>query len=153
MWRALWADNEILTRREQLFLSCLCRFITHGGRIEWSGIGVLIQQFGSMAGRSYTQRHVLRLLAWAVERGLIRRARHSAPGRPALYEAVIPDHPGHAPVKVRRRGLRPRRLLAAWRSERAASSAQAPPDGLQEHADATPETHRHRMRSMPPDER
>lgn len=154
MWRAVWNDDDSLTRSNRTFLGCLARFITHGGRIEWTGVGVLIQQFGAVTGRSYTQRHVLRMLAWAVERGLIRRVRYSAPGRPAVYEAVIPDHPGYAPVKVRRRGVRPRRLLAAWRSERPeAARPQLPADGLQEPAGAPEETrarHRHRLRSPGP---
>lgn len=117
MWRASWESDIPLTRTSRSFLSCMSRFVTHGGRFNWSGIGVLIQQLSQQNGRPYTQRHVLRLLAQSVALGLIRRVRHSAPGRPAVYEAVIPDHPGYRPVKVRRRGLRPRRLMAAWRRE------------------------------------
>lgn len=153
MWRAVWTDDDSLTRSNRTFLACLSRFITHGGRIEWTGIGVLIQQLGADAGRRYTQRHVLRLLAWAVEAGLIRRARHSAPGRPASYEAVIPDHPGYAPVKVRRRGVRPRRLLARWRAELEAVGPEQAADGAHEAPEAaeeTPARHRHRLRSSAP---
>lgn len=146
MWRAEWADDETLTKSERLFLGCLSRFITHGGRIEWSGIGSLIQQFSADAGRRYTGRHVLRLLARCCGLGLIKRARHSAPGRPALYEAVIPGHPGHRHVKVRRRGIRPRRLLASWRSglpeELAADGAQDAPGAAAD----TPERYRDRHR-------
>lgn len=129
----------------------MSRFITHGGRFDWSGIGVLIQQFSLAAGHRYTQRHVLRLLAEAVSLGLIRRVRHSAPGRPAVYEAVIADHPGYRPVKVRRRGLRPRRLMAAWRRETV--PAEQPLFSVQEAAQAptrpgTGEEHRYRSSGL-----
>lgn len=142
MWRAEWDDDDSLTRAQRAFLACLSRFVSHGARIEWTGIGVVIEQFSSTAGRPYTQRHVLRLLAWATGRGLIRRARHSAPGRPALYEAVIPGHPGYAPARVRRRGIRPRRLLARWRAELAPERAQL----AQEEPGPTRRRHRHRLR-------
>lgn len=148
MWRASWNGDDSLTRSGKSFLSCLSRFMTHGGRFEWTGIGVLIQQLGQDAGRTYTQRHVLRLLAWAVTRQLVRRVRHSAPGRAAVYEAVIPDHPGYRRVSVRRRGLRPRRLMAAWRRE--TDPGQTPLFGVQEAGgapDATPARHEHRHRS------
>ena len=114
MWEASWPDHLQPSLRK--FLRCITRFLGHGGRFTWNGIKVVIEQFGFVNGRRYTSRWIERLLAEAVDLGLIRRVIHSAPGQPAVYEAVIPDHPGYRPVKVRRRGIRPRRLLAAWRA-------------------------------------
>ena len=114
MWEVSWPENLRPSLRK--FLKCISRFLGHGGRFRWTGIKNVIQQFGFVNGRRYTSRWIERLLAEAAGLGLIRRVIHSAPGQPAVYEAVIPDHPGYRPVKVRRRGIRPRRLLAAWRA-------------------------------------
>lgn len=112
MWQVSWPENLRPCLRK--FLKCISRFLGHGGRFAWNGIKVVVEQFGFVNGRRYSTRWILELLAEASELGLIRRVRHSAPGQPAVYEAVIPGHPGYRPVKVRRRGVRPRRLLAAW---------------------------------------
>ena len=114
MWQASWPE-EIRPSLHK-FLKCISRFLGHGGRFAWTGIRNVIEQFGFVNGRRYTSRWIERLIAEAVDLGLIRRVIHSAPGQPAVYEAVIPDHPGYRPVTVRRRGVRPRRLLAAWRA-------------------------------------
>ena len=137
MWEVSWPENLRPSLRK--FLKCISRFLGHGGRFAWTGIRNVIEQFGFVNGRRYTSRWIERLLAEAVDLGLIRRVIHSAPGRPAVYEAVIPDHPGYRPVKVRRRGVRPRRLLAAWRAtddyrsptpSTPPSPSQAPDHGL-----------------------
>jgi hypothetical protein len=120
MWRATW-DGEQIGASQPLrrFLPVLCRFLSGPGRFQWTGISVVNEQFGRSMGRRYTSRWIEKLMAQAVRLGLIRRVRHSAPGRPAVYEAVIPDHPGYRPLAIRRRGIRPRRLLARWRGQEA----------------------------------
>ena len=117
MWREVLAESP-LPRSLHRFLSFLSRFLGHGGRFSWTSIKVVIRQWAIENGRrAYTQRWVLALLRKAVDAGLIRQVIHSAPGRAAVYEAVIPGHPGYRPLTIRRRGIRPRRLLASFRKE------------------------------------
>jgi len=117
MWRETWETSDAIARSLHRFLSFLTRFMEYGGRFSWTSIKVVIQQYAVKNGRPYSSRWIEKLLQAAVRAGLIRRVRGPAPGRAAVYEAVIPGHPGYRPVKVRRRGIRPRRLLALWRHE------------------------------------
>ena len=121
MWREVLAESP-LPRSLHRFLSFLSRFLGHGGRFSWTSIKVVIRQWAIENGRrAYTQRWILALLRKAVDAGLIRRVRYSGPGQPAVYEAVIPGHPGCRPATIRPRGIRPRRLLASFRKDTAMS--------------------------------
>ena len=117
MWRETWETSPLIAGSVHRFLIFLGRFMDHAGRFHWTSIKVVIRQYGFVNGRAYSSRWIEKLLACAVASGWLRRVIRSAPGQPAVYQAVIPAHPGYRPVKIRRRGIRPRRLLAWWRNE------------------------------------
>lgn len=146
MWRETWAESD-LPRSLHRFLSFLGRFIGHGGRFSWTSIKVVIRQYAIDNGRPYSEIWIRKLLQRAVDAGVIRRAVHSAPGQPAVYEAVILGHPGYRPVTVRRRGITPKRLLASFRRETGVMSRRPG------HERPVPGTGTHRLRDQPyPDE-
>jgi hypothetical protein len=116
MWNATWRDS-LLTRTEHIFLDCLSHFLGADGLLRWTSIKVVKEQFERMIGRRCSTNWIDKLFMRTAEDGVIAREIHSAPGQPAVYRAVIPDHPGGRPVSIRRRGISPRRLLASFHRE------------------------------------
>ena len=132
-WRAA-VERAAPTKAQRVFLlEVLLPTLRRYGQFAYKGIGALQKAYAWVRGREiYTQRHILRLLRECTDLGLIREIISPAPGRHAAYEAVIPGQGPSRPMIVRRRGIRPKRLLAAWRSENPREGTYGRQNGLQQ---------------------